>query len=63
MSETVRNTADRIRTLEVQGARNVAIAALKSMQILAEHTKTKNKTSVLTGTQGSTRFTFCIKRN
>jgi len=47
MIETVRITADRIRKLEVQGARNVAIAALESMQTLAEHTKTKNKTAFL----------------
>jgi ribose 1,5-bisphosphate isomerase len=47
MSETVRVTADRIRKLEVQGARNVAIAAIKAMQTLAENTKAKNKTAFL----------------
>jgi ribose 1,5-bisphosphate isomerase len=47
MSETVRITAERIRKLEVQGARNVAIAAIKAMQSLAEQTKAKNKTAFL----------------
>jgi ribose 1,5-bisphosphate isomerase len=47
MSETVRATADKIRKLEIQGARNVAIAAIKAMQTLAENTKAKNKTAFL----------------
>ena len=48
MNETVRVTAERIRRLEVQGARNVAIAAVQALQTLAEQTKTKNKTAFLT---------------
>ncbi len=47
MTETVRTTAERIRKLEVQGARNVAIAAVKALQTLAEQTKAKNKTAFL----------------
>ena len=47
MNETVRMTAERIRRLEVQGARNVAIAAIKALQTLAEQTKAKNKTAFL----------------
>ena len=47
MTETVRMTAEKIRRLEVQGARNVAIAALKAIQTLAEQTKAKNKTAFL----------------
>ncbi|MGD0405479.1 MAG: ribose 1,5-bisphosphate isomerase [Candidatus Bathyarchaeia archaeon] len=47
MTETVRVTAERIRKLEVQGARNVAIAAIKALQTLAEQTKAKNKTAFL----------------
>jgi len=47
MTETVRTTAERIRRLEVQGARNVAIAAIKALQTLAEQTKAKNKTEFL----------------
>ena len=47
MNEAVRMTAEKIRRLEVQGARNVAIAALKAIQTLAEQTKAKNKTAFL----------------
>jgi len=47
MAETVCGTVERIKKLEVQGARNVAIAALKALQTLAEHTKAKNKTEFL----------------
>ena len=47
MTETVRMTAEKIRRLEVQGARNVAIAAIKAIQTLAEQTKAKNKTAFL----------------
>ncbi|MGA3289105.1 MAG: S-methyl-5-thioribose-1-phosphate isomerase [Candidatus Bathyarchaeia archaeon] len=47
MTETVRMTAERIRRLEVQGARNVAIAGIKVLQTLAEQTKAKNKTAFL----------------
>ena len=48
MSETVQATAERIRKLEVQGARNVAIAALKALQSLAEQTRAKTKAALLT---------------
>ena len=48
MNETVRITAERIRRLEVQGARNVAIAAVQALQTLAEQTKTKTKAAFLT---------------
>ena len=47
MTETVRMTAEKIKRLEVQGARNVAIAALKAIQTLAEQTKAKNKKAFL----------------
>jgi ribose 1,5-bisphosphate isomerase len=47
MSEFVQTTAERIRKLEVQGARNVAIAALKAVQTLADNTKAKDKKAFL----------------
>lgn len=47
MAETIRSTAEKIRQLQVQGARNVAIAAIKAIQTQAEQTKTKNKTQFL----------------
>ncbi len=43
MTEKVHNAADRIRMLEVQGARNVAIAALKTLEIVARETKAKTR--------------------
>jgi translation initiation factor 2B subunit (eIF-2B alpha/beta/delta family) len=41
--ETVRVVADRIRKLEVQGARNVAIAAIKALEALATETTAKTR--------------------
>ena len=43
MTQIVRTTAEKIKRLEVQGARNVAIAAIKALQTLAEQTAAKNK--------------------
>jgi ribose 1,5-bisphosphate isomerase len=43
MNEAVRVTAEQIRKLQVQGARNVAIAAIKSLQTLAETTKAQTR--------------------
>jgi ribose 1,5-bisphosphate isomerase len=39
MTATIRITAEQIRRLEVQGARNAAIAAIKALQSLAETSK------------------------
>ena len=47
MAEPVRGTVERIKKLEIQGARNVAIAAIKALQNLSEQTKAKNKTAFL----------------
>ncbi len=41
--ETVRDVAEKIRRLEVKGARNVAIAAVETLQILAQETKAKSR--------------------
>ncbi len=43
MSESVQDTAKRIRNLEIQGARNVAIAAIKSVDNLANLTEAESK--------------------
>ena len=43
MIDEVSAAAQKIRRLEVQGARNVAIAALKAIQTAAEHTHAKTK--------------------
>ncbi|MCL4430127.1 MAG: S-methyl-5-thioribose-1-phosphate isomerase [Chloroflexi bacterium] len=47
MAEIIWLTAEKIRKLQVQGARNVAIAAVKAIQTQAEQTKAKNKTQFL----------------
>ena len=47
MSDTIRITAEKIKKLEVQGARNVAIAAVKAIQTQAQQTKTKTKVQFL----------------
>ena len=43
MAQSVPVVADRIRKLEVQGARNVAIAAIKALEALAEETRAKTR--------------------
>jgi len=48
MTETVRVTAQKIRKLEVQGARNVAIAAAKAFQTLAENSKAATRKDFIT---------------
>lgn len=47
MAETIRITAEKIRKLQVQGARNVAIAAVKAIQTQAEQTTVKNKAAFI----------------
>ena len=47
MSEVVKVAAEKIRKLQVQGARNVAIAAVKAIQTQAKDTKAKDKPQFL----------------
>lgn len=47
MNETIRVTAEKIRKLEVQGARNVAISAIKAFEKLAEQTNTTTRKDFL----------------
>ena len=47
MATPVENAADRIRKLQVQGARNVAIAAVKTIQNIAAQSKAKTKLEFL----------------
>ena len=47
MADAVRITAEKIRKLEVQGARNAAVAALEAMKSLAEQTKAPSRESFL----------------
>ena len=45
--ENVKITAEKISKLQVQGARNVAIAAIKALQTLSEHSKAKTKSELI----------------
>jgi ribose 1,5-bisphosphate isomerase len=45
--EKIQDVADRIRTLEVKGARKVAISAVEALQVLALETKTKSRQEFL----------------
>jgi ribose 1,5-bisphosphate isomerase len=47
MPDPVQTTAKRIRRLEIQGARNVAIAAIKALQTLAEQSEAPSKKDFL----------------
>ena len=47
MSEPIQTAASKIRLLEVQGARNVAIAAIEAMKTLAKETTAKDKKEFL----------------
>jgi ribose 1,5-bisphosphate isomerase len=47
MAETIKETAEKIKRLQIQGARNVAVAAVKAIQDLSENTKSKNKVQFL----------------
>ncbi|MDW8022568.1 MAG: S-methyl-5-thioribose-1-phosphate isomerase [Nitrososphaerota archaeon] len=43
----VRETAEKIKRLEIRGARNIAIAAINAIEALAKQTKTGNKSAFL----------------
>jgi ribose 1,5-bisphosphate isomerase len=47
VAQVVRIAADRLQKLEVQGARNVAIVAIKALEALAEETRAKTRKEFL----------------
>ena len=47
MAQNIQDTAEKIRKLQVQGARNVAIAAVEAIRTLAQQSQTKNKASFI----------------
>jgi len=61
MAETVKETAEKIRKLQVQGARNVAIAAVKAIQTLAQQTEAKNKTAFLSELKEAQKIFFASR--
>ncbi|MCL2359526.1 S-methyl-5-thioribose-1-phosphate isomerase [Candidatus Bathycorpusculum sp.] len=48
MADIIQVTAEKIRNLQVKGARNVAIAAVEALQAHAIHTKAQNRAQFLT---------------
>jgi ribose 1,5-bisphosphate isomerase len=61
MVETVNVTAERIRMLQIQGARNVAIAAIKAVQTMAKETKAKNKAEFIAELAEAQRLLFASR--
>ena len=61
MLEPIRDTAEKIRKLEVQGARNVAIAAIKAVEALAEQTKAKSRKQFLTELSEAKKILFASR--
>ncbi|MEM3383777.1 MAG: S-methyl-5-thioribose-1-phosphate isomerase [Nitrososphaerales archaeon] len=47
MSDSIQSIAEKIKRLEIQGARNVAITAIKALEKLAFRTEAKNKKELL----------------
>lgn len=47
LSESIQITAEKIKRLEIQGARNIAIAAIKAVEVLARQTKARSKRDFL----------------
>ncbi|MCL2172389.1 MAG: S-methyl-5-thioribose-1-phosphate isomerase [Candidatus Bathyarchaeota archaeon] len=56
--ESVKDTAEKIRNLEVKGARNAAIAAVKALQTFAYQTKAIDKKSFLVELEQAQRLLF-----
>ena len=56
--KSVQTTASRIKRLEVQGARNVAVAAIKAIEALAKETKSKDKKEFLRELSEAKRILF-----
>ncbi len=59
--ENVSATAERMRRLEVKGARNVAIAALQAIDELAQKTKAKNRKTFLQELMKARRILFASR--
>lgn len=59
--ESIQRTAEKIKGLEIQGARNVAIAAIKAMETLAKETKAENKKGFLKGLSEAKEILFASR--
>jgi ribose 1,5-bisphosphate isomerase len=56
--ETVHDVAEKIRRLEIKGARNVAVAAVETLQILAQETKAKSRQAFMQELSEARRLLF-----
>lgn len=61
MNETVCVTAEKIRKLEVQGARNVAIAAIKAYETLAMQTQAKSRRDFIAELLGAQKIFYASR--
>jgi ribose 1,5-bisphosphate isomerase len=59
--DVIRSAAERIRRLEVQGARNVAIAAIKAVEVLAKETKANRKQDFLKELSAAKKLLFASR--
>jgi len=61
LPDPIRSTAEKIRKLEIQGARNVAIAAIEATETLAGQTKAKSKKEFLQQLLGAKETLFASR--
>ena len=62
LHESVSDAADRIKRLEVQGARNVAITAIKAIEAGAKRSKSKEKQGFLEELMELKRFFSLLEK-
>jgi ribose 1,5-bisphosphate isomerase len=61
MTDNLHATVERIRRLEVQGARNVAIAAINALESLAKETKAKTRETFMKELSGAKTLLFAAR--
>lgn len=61
LSAIIRSTAEKIRRLEVQGARNVAIAAIRAVEMLAKETEATSKQELLRELSAAKELLFAAR--
>ena len=59
--ETIQDTAKKIKNLEIQGARNVAIATIGAIENVAAHTQTKTKSTFIKEISEAKRILFATR--
>jgi ribose 1,5-bisphosphate isomerase len=61
MHDSVRQTAQKIRALKVQGARNAAIAAVQALQVQAQNTQAKTRKDFLAELEAARQVLFASR--